>query len=200
MGPSPQVPPDTEPGSRTPRSPGERALVGLFAGTALVTGVIVLLNLVGGEDTANLPSPSPTLASEPPATPTAAPSAPRASEVPSIPVSFPPLESVGPVPSPQPDTDPWVLKADHFRYRIGVEFAYQCPPGGKPYVIWGTDVYTDDSSVCTAAVHAGLITLADGGDVTIVMMAGQDSYLRSTRHGIQSLGYPAWHSSFAFVP
>ena len=36
-------------------------------------------------------------------------------------------------------------------------YEYTCPKYGAKYGIWGTDVYTDDSSICTAAVHVGLI-------------------------------------------
>jgi hypothetical protein len=43
-----------------------------------------------------------------------------------------------------------------------------CPAGGKPDgVIYGTDVYTLDSAICVAAVHAGAITVERGGVVTV---------------------------------
>jgi hypothetical protein len=79
------------------------------------------------------------------------------------------------------------------------QFDYDCPPAGVADTIWGTDVYTDDSSVCTAAVHSGLITLAEGGAVTIEMRPGRDSYAPSTRNGIESLAWGQWSSSFRFV-
>ena len=66
--------------------------------------------------------------------------------------------------------------------------------------VWGTDVYTHDSSVCTAAVHVGRITLASGGTVTIEMRPGQASYLGSTRNGITSNSYGAWGCSVAVLP
>jgi hypothetical protein len=65
--------------------------------------------------------------------------------------------------------------------------------------VWGTNIYTDDSSVCTAAVHGGLITLAKGGKVKIEMRDGQPSYRGSTRNGIKSNKYPAWTGSFIVV-
>ena len=45
--------------------------------------------------------------------------------------------------------------------------------------VWGTDVYTDDSSICTAAVHAGLIEADDGGEVTFELAPGRDEYTGS---------------------
>ncbi len=79
---------------------------------------------------------------------------------------------------------------------IGTRVTFGCPPAGTASAIWGTDVYTHDSSICTAAVHVGRITLATGGAVTIQMMAGQASYTASTRNGITSNPYGAWGCSF----
>ncbi|NLG61502.1 MAG: hypothetical protein GX539_04605, partial [Candidatus Cloacimonetes bacterium] len=43
-----------------------------------------------------------------------------------------------------------------------------CAPGGEPHPVWGGhDVYATESSVCTAAVHAGVISFTEGGAVTI---------------------------------
>lgn len=65
--------------------------------------------------------------------------------------------------------------------------------------LWGTDIYTDDSSIAAAAVHAGLITLQDGGVVTIEIRPGQSTYTATTRNGIESYYYGDWPRSFAFV-
>ena len=93
----------------------------------------------------------------------------------------------------------WGANAGRFRPFVGAQFRYTCPAGGRAGIVWGTDVYTDDSSVCTAAVHAGRITLAAGGAVTIEMRDGQASYTGSARNGIESRPYPAWPGSFVFV-
>lgn len=81
----------------------------------------------------------------------------------------------------------------------GEEFEYTCSPGGNVGSIWGTDVYTDDSSVCTAAVHAGLITIQSGGAVTIEIRPGEDSYDGSEQNGVTSNDYGAWGGSFIFL-
>ena len=67
----------------------------------------------------------------------------------------------------QPGGTDWNDTATEFRGQNGAHFVYTCPSYGTASSVWGTDVYTDDSSVCTAAVHAGRITLAGGGSVTI---------------------------------
>jgi hypothetical protein len=93
----------------------------------------------------------------------------------------------------------WAANAARFRPFVGAQFRYTCPAGGPIGTVWGTDVYTDDSSVCTAAVHAGRITVAAGGTVIIEMRDGQAEYTASTRNGIESRPYPAWGGSFVVL-
>lgn len=76
---------------------------------------------------------------------------------------------------------------------------FQCPPGGRDSGVYGTDTYTDDSFVCVAGVHAGLITIATGGVVTIELTPGLDSYVSSTRNGVVSSSWGSWPTSFVFV-
>jgi hypothetical protein len=74
--------------------------------------------------------------------------------------------------------------------KSGQRSTYTCPPNGTPASIWGTDYYTDDSSLCTAAVHAGLISFASGGTVTVeVQRPGLARYVGSTRNGVTSRDY-----------
>jgi hypothetical protein len=78
----------------------------------------------------------------------------------------------------------------------GAEHSFHCPPTATAgATVWGTDVYTVDSSVCVAAVHAGKIP-ASGGRVTITMRPGLKSYAASTRHGVTSEAWGAWPCSF----
>ena len=99
-----------------------------------------------------------------------------------------------------PNSNPWNSNATPFRGANGERVVYECPAGGQAYSLWGTDIYTDDSSVCTAAVHVGEITLADGGQVTIEIREGQQSYAASRRNGIDSLEYAEYSGSFVIVP
>jgi hypothetical protein len=96
--------------------------------------------------------------------------------------------------------EPWVAHAaDHRADPIGTEHEYECPPDGIEDSIWGTDIYTDDSSVCNAAVHAGVITYEEGGTVTIVLEGPQESYVGTERNGVTSLDYPSWPGSFSIA-
>lgn len=93
----------------------------------------------------------------------------------------------------------WDASVTSLRGRNGQRFSYTCPRDGRPGRLWGTDLYTDDSSVCTAAVHAGLISLENGGEVTIEIRPGAATYAASTRRGVTSTGYGAWSGSYVFV-
>lgn len=64
--------------------------------------------------------------------------------------------------------------------------------------VWGEDVYTLDSSICVAAVHAGVITSA-GGPVQLAMAPGRDKYVGSTRHGVTSTSWGRQEQSYEFI-
>jgi hypothetical protein len=78
-------------------------------------------------------------------------------------------------------------------------FVVTCPAdlAGDEATVWGTDIYTNDSSVCLAAAHAGVITLADGGTVQVTMLPGEESYTGTERNGVTSLDYGQWGDSFS---
>ncbi len=93
----------------------------------------------------------------------------------------------------------WSDDARAFNGRDYLRFTFTLPAGGIAQECWGTDIYTDDSSIGTAAVHAGLITFAAGGTVTIRILPGQSSYTGSTANGVTSGDYGSWDGSFEFV-
>lgn len=93
---------------------------------------------------------------------------------------------------------PWSEKATGHRGHNGSSFTQVCPPNGTLASVWGTDVYTDDSSICSAAVHAGQITLAQGGQVTVFVHPGRPTYAGSARGGVTSMSFAAFPGSFAF--
>jgi len=75
---------------------------------------------------------------------------------------------------------------------------FECPPEGTRSAVWGSDVYTADSSICTAAVHAGKITLEKGGQVTIEFRPGRSTYGATTRNGVTSYNFGEYPRSFVF--
>ena len=66
----------------------------------------------------------------------------------------------------------WGDTAVATRNQAGPRFVYVCPAAGRKDQVWGTDVYADASSVCSAALHAGAIVYENGGIVTIERLPG----------------------------
>lgn len=107
-------------------------------------------------------------------------------------------ESTDSEPADAGDDDPWRVTAVDHRGADGETFTYDCPAGGEAVRIWGDGTYTDDSSICTAAVHAGLITFEEGGEVEIEILAGQEKYVGALSNEVESDSYGEWGGSFLF--
>ena len=71
--------------------------------------------------------------------------------------------------------------------------------GALAGAVWGTDVYTDDSNIATAAIHAGVLRLGETKTVTVTILAGQGSYSASTRNGVTSSNWGSWGGSYSFA-
>jgi hypothetical protein len=72
-----------------------------------------------------------------------------------------------------------------------------CPGGGAmTSQIWGSDVYNEDSSICTAALHAGLITRANGGNFFVTRDTGLKNYDAVDRNGVKSTVWSGGKASF----
>jgi len=128
-----------------------------------------------------------------------------------------PATVVSPSPAPSPAVTPavvaavapraeveavaltWASRIIQFSREAGRKFVFDCPRAGSAGRITGTDTYGETSSVCTAAVHAGLITLANGGRVTVEVRPGRETFSGSTRNGITSASYKRMTNSFVFV-
>jgi hypothetical protein len=82
---------------------------------------------------------------------------------------------------------------------IGERFTFICKARLQLVSVWGTDVYTDDSPICSAAVHAGVIKQDEGGAVTLQILPGQSSYEGSTRNGVESIKWNSHERSYRFI-
>ncbi|MGZ3424479.1 MAG: LCCL domain-containing protein [Polyangiales bacterium] len=97
------------------------------------------------------------------------------------------------------NTITWNQKLSDFDPKLRQKFTFTCPPNGTLDArVVGTEVYTDDSSICGAAVHAGKITPESGGTVTVQVISGQARYVGSPRNGVDSLSSGSWTQSFEF--
>jgi hypothetical protein len=93
-------------------------------------------------------------------------------------------------------SDTWLANACEYRAEVGLTIEYACSPGGISHEVTGSRWYTDDSSVCTAGVHAGVISADEGGKVSVVIRAGRAGYLGSNRHGVDSASRGPWPGTF----
>jgi len=98
--------------------------------------------------------------------------------------------------------DSWMASAVEFRDMEGEQVSVECSEGGSATLplVWGTDVYSDDSSICAAAVHAGVIDDGEGATVVIEIRPGEDDYEGSSRNGVDSLDWNIpWDGSFVVI-
>jgi hypothetical protein len=84
----------------------------------------------------------------------------------------------------------------------GTRFTLYCPPRGYLMNAYGTNTYHINSSVCTAAVHRGVITTS-GGVVRIQIRRTSATLQGSTRNGVRThnsqIRDPRWRLGFVFT-
>ncbi len=107
----------------------------------------------------------------------------------------PPARPAPPVEAPKPIEPPACPKKFNQFTERSRPNSCLCVEGAATGMVWGTDIYTVDSSVCAAAVHAGAIA-ATGGVVTVVPAGGCPSYVATTRNGISAGSWGAYEGSF----
>ena len=83
-----------------------------------------------------------------------------------------------------------------YRNRVG-ECFYFHTQGRLTGPLWGTDTYTSDSNLGTAAVHAGLLTVGQVGIVKVTIVSPIPFYPGSTRNGATSHSWSTgWHGAY----
>jgi hypothetical protein len=93
----------------------------------------------------------------------------------------------------------WNERPSNLIGKVDQNFTYVCSSNGTINTIWGTDIYTIDSSTCSAAVHAGIINAKDGGKVQIRIRSGEKFYNGTTRNGVVSSRRDSSKGSFTFL-
>ena len=83
----------------------------------------------------------------------------------------------------------WHMNGHFLHLEEGEEIVVSLPPGGEEDTLWGNNPYTVDSSIGSAAVHAGLITFARGGTITVKAIGEKQYFKDSLRNGVQSMEY-----------
>ncbi|MEM9954950.1 MAG: LCCL domain-containing protein [Chloroflexota bacterium] len=91
----------------------------------------------------------------------------------------------------------WNTRGYDLEGETDATFVVSCPEDGEAFSLWGTDVYTDDSSICTVAVHSGLITFEEGGEFVVTILDGLEEYESTEQNGIESSSWGSWSRSIA---
>ena len=80
--------------------------------------------------------------------------------------------------------------------KVGQSFSFQVS-GNNLGPLWGTDVYTSDSNLGTACVHAGLLKIGETGPVKVTIVEPVPLFQASTRNGITSQTWQTgWGGAF----
>lgn len=115
-----------------------------------------------------------------------------------VPIS-PVLEAIQPAPYLAQASTDWSDNLVPYSNQVGQQFSLYCEPGGTLHPVWGTGIYSSNSSVCSAAVHAGIIRPSMGGQVNIEMTTNPGSYSGTTRNGVSSSDWTSSDTGFAFI-
>ena len=77
--------------------------------------------------------------------------------------------------------------------KVGQSFPFKVT-GNDHGPLWGTDVYTSDSNLGTACVHAGLLKIGETGTVKVSIVDPISHFQGSNRKGITS---QSWTTGWA---
>jgi len=83
----------------------------------------------------------------------------------------------------------------NFQNEFGKTFVFKVTANSSGS-LWGTDVYSADSTLATAVIHAGILQAGQTGVVKVTMMASPNVFVGSTRHGITSSSYQQYPSAY----
>lgn len=83
----------------------------------------------------------------------------------------------------------------HLHHEIGRAFLFQVT-GQAIGPVWGTDVYTSDSALATAAIHAGVLRHGQRGWVKVTVVEPPTQFEGSARNGVTSFSYGCYPGAY----
>jgi hypothetical protein len=100
--------------------------------------------------------------------------------------------------APQPDNTNVAAGPNdlqQYQQRIGQTFSFKVFGQGAGS-LWGTDVYTTDSTLGMAAVHAGLLQVGETGVIKVTIVQSPMLFVGSTRNGVTSQPYQQFPAAY----
>jgi hypothetical protein len=80
-----------------------------------------------------------------------------------------------------------------YQHQFGKEMVFSLtgytPGGGQQASVWGSDIYTLDTNLAAAAVHAGVLKPGEAGAVRVRVVQSPPQFASSFRNGINSNAY-----------
>jgi hypothetical protein len=83
----------------------------------------------------------------------------------------------------------------NFHNQIGKSFRFRVT-GNINGFVYGTDVYTTDSTLATVAVHAGILNQGQTKVIKVTMVASPNAFQASTRNGVTSWAWGPYPVAF----
>ena len=93
----------------------------------------------------------------------------------------------------------WRLTLSDMDTEPGEIISIELPAGGFYRTVFGSGIYGGNSSIGSAAVHAGLISYESGGKVTLVVRRSPVYFMGGKSNGVQSNVGDRQESAFAFI-
>ena len=78
---------------------------------------------------------------------------------------------------------------------VGATFYFRVR-GAAQGSLWGTDIYTGDSTLAVAAVHAGLVKADETAIVKVTVVAPLQKYQGSVRNGVTSHDFGRYGTAY----
>jgi LCCL domain/EF hand len=99
-------------------------------------------------------------------------------------------------PKEEPQADPGSLMG--LQDQIGKVFAFQVT-GAVNGAVWGSDVYTSDSTLAMAAVHAGALEVGKTGTVKVRIVAPPPSFTGTTANGVTTQSFGPFSGAYQII-
>lgn len=94
--------------------------------------------------------------------------------------------------------NPGSLTAYQQPQHIGKTFTFKVT-GAVGGSIWGTEMYTLDSSLAAAAVHMGIVKVGQTGNVKVMILGPSQGFVGSTRNGVTTSPYDSYPGAYKIL-
>jgi hypothetical protein len=95
--------------------------------------------------------------------------------------------------------DPGSLTGYRNPQHVGKTFTFTVT-GAVGGSVWGTGIYTLDSTLASAAVHMGVLKVGETGKVTVTILGPTRGFIGSTQNGVTTSNYDSYPGAYQIHP